>query len=126
VHRYLPLSVSPDVRRYLSEAAKAGNSPKVDFRIKGDLWDVPFDRAAGSQGEFRIAAQLKGVDFAYVPAFLQSAGETPWPALKGMDGQFVFDRDSIRITGLQGGAQPLPGLRLSQGSFVIENLMKTR
>ena len=124
VHRYLPLSVSPDVRRYLSEAAKAGNSPKVDFRIKGDLWDVPFDRAAGSQGEFRIAAQLKGVDFAYVPAFLQSAGEAPWPALKGMDGQFVFDRDSIRITGLQGGAQPLPGLRLSQGSFVIENLMK--
>ncbi|MFP5466101.1 MAG: YhdP family protein [Gammaproteobacteria bacterium] len=124
VHRYLPLSVSPDVRRYLREAARAGSSPRVDFRIRGDLWDLPFDRASGSQGEFRITAQLKAVDFDYVPAFLQSAGEAPWPALKGMDGQFVFDRDSIRITGLQGGARPLPGLRLSQGSFVIENLLR--
>lgn len=124
VYRYLPLSVGPDVRRYLREATLAGNSPRVDFRIKGDLWDAPFDRRSGGQGDFRISAQLKDVDFNYVPSFLQSAGDAPWPALRGMDGQFLYDRDSIRITGLQGGARPLPGLRLSRGSFVIEDLTR--
>lgn len=124
VHRYLPLTVGPAVRRYLAEATLGGRSPKVDFRIRGDLWDAPFARGSASTGDFRISAELRDVDFAYVPRFLQEAGDLPWPALKGMSGQFVYDRDSIRITGLQGGAQPLPGLRLSQGSFVIENLLR--
>lgn len=124
VYRYLPLSVGPDVRRYLQEATLAGSAPRVDFRIKGDLWDAPFDRRAASTGEFRISAQLKGVDFDYVPPFLQTEGDARWPALRAMDGQFLYDRDAIRITALQGGALTLPGLRLSQGSFVIGNLLR--
>src|SRR5690606_3164950 len=95
----------------------AGSSPRVDFRIRGDLWDAPFARGAASSGEFRIAAQLQGIDFDYVPAYLREAGEPGWPALKGMNGQFVYDRDTLGISGLRGGAVALPGLRLSQGSF---------
>lgn len=123
VHRYLPLSVHADVRHYLREATLAGSSPRVDFRVRGDLWDVPFARGAASSGEFRVTAQLQGIDFDYVPAHLRDPGEPGWPALKGMGGQFVFDRDTLRITGLQGGAIALPGLRLSQGSFAVAQLM---
>lgn len=123
VHRYLPLTVPAEVRRYLREATLAGRSPRVDFRIRGDLWDAPFDGVPPGQGEFRITAQLQGIDFDYVPAYLRAPGEPAWPALKGMDGEFVYDRDQLYITGLRGSAIPLPGLRLSEGRFAVAQMM---
>lgn len=123
VHRYLPLTVPADVRHYLREATLAGRSPQVDFRIQGDLWDAPFAQGAATRGEFRIAAQLRDIDFDYVPPYLRGPGEPGWPALKGMNGQFVYDRDTLHIADLKGGALALPGLRLSQGRFAVVGLM---
>ncbi len=123
VHRYLPLTVPADVRHYLREATLAGTSPQVDFRIQGDLWDAPFAEGASTRGEFRITAQLRGIDFDYVPPYLRDPGEPGWPALKGMDGQFVYDRDTLQITGLKGRSIALPGLRLSQGRFAVARLL---
>ncbi|MFM6985631.1 MAG: YhdP family protein [Hydrogenophaga sp.] len=121
VHRYLPLSVDPSVRRYVREAVRAGRADRVDFRIQGDVWDVPFN-APGTRGEFRIAAALRGVAFDYVPAFLQDAGETPWPALQALDGELLLDRAALRVTGIQAGLAGAPGVRLAQGTIAIADL----
>ena len=57
----------------------------------------------GDSGEFRITAQLKAVNFAYVPPFLQSEGDPAWPALKGVNGQLVLDRAALRLSRLDAG-----------------------
>ena len=122
VHRYMPLSVSTDARRYVREAVRGGSSDKVEFRVRGDLWDLPFHEA-GADGEFRITAALKGLDFAYLPAYLQTAGEPAWPALKGMEGQLVMDKASLRLTGLGGGVDGQSRVRLSEGEVMVPDLM---
>jgi uncharacterized protein (TIGR02099 family) len=124
VHRYLPLSVGAEARRYVREAVRGGSSDKIDFRVRGDLWDLPFHEA-GAVGEFRVAASLKGLDFAYLPAYLQTAGEPAWPALKAIGGQLVMDRASLRLTGLGGGVDGLPRVRLSEGEVSVPDLMQS-
>lgn len=124
VHRYLPLTVAPEARRYVREAVRAGASARVDFRIRGEVWDMPFE-TPDLPGEFRIAAALSDVDFAYVPGYLQSAGDAPWPALRGVDGELVLDRNALRISGLEAGLEGAPGVRLSQASVAIADLVHT-
>lgn len=120
-HRYLPLSVGPDSRRYVREAILGGTSNRVDFRVRGEVDDLPFD-TPGSVGVFRIAAQLQGVDLAFVPPFLLSEGDTPWPALQKVSGQLVLDRASLRITDIAAGVQGAPDVRLSRGEVRIDDL----
>jgi uncharacterized protein (TIGR02099 family) len=124
VHRYLPMSIGPQVRRYVREALTSGSSSQVDFRVRGDLFDMPFN-APGADGEFRIAAQLKDVDFAYVPGFLQTEGDTPWPGLKGVNGELVLDRASLRIKATESGVVGAPNVRLSQAQIGIDDLAHT-
>ena len=124
VHRYMPLSVGAEARRYVREAVRGGSSDKIDFRVRGDLWDLPFHEA-GANGEFRITAALKGVDFAYLPAYLQSAGEPGWPALKDLDGQLVMDKASLRLIGLSAGVEGQPRVRLSEGEVSVPDLMQS-
>jgi uncharacterized protein (TIGR02099 family) len=121
-HRYLPLSLGPEVRRYVREAVRGGSSDKIDFRVRGDLWDLPY-HLPGADGEFRVVANLGGVDFAYLPAYLQSAGEPVWPALKGVTGQMVLERASLHLKGLTAGVDGLPKVRLSEGEVAVLDLM---
>jgi uncharacterized protein (TIGR02099 family) len=123
VHRYLPLAVGPDALRYVRDAVKGGAVGPVDFRIRGDLWDIPFNQP-GARGEFRITAQLKAVDFAYVPPFLQDEGDAAWPALKGVNGQLVLDRAALRLSRLDAGLEGAPGVRLSQAEVAIADLVR--
>lgn len=123
VHRYLPLSLGPEARRYVREAVRSGAADQVTFRIQGDLWDVPFN-LPGTAGEFRIAAQLRGVDFAYVPTFLQPPGEAPWPALRNVQGQLLVDRASLRLHGVQSGLEGAPSVRLDRASIEIADLAR--
>lgn len=123
VHRYLPIAIGAEPVRYVREAVRGGAVGTVDFRIKGDLYDMPFNQP-GAQGEFRIAAQLKGVDFSYVPPYLQAEdpSSVAWPMVKGATGQLVLDRTSLNITGLESGLEGGPGLRLSNASVGIADL----
>ena len=121
VHRYLPLSVGPAARRYVREAVQGGQAERVDFKVRGDLWEMPFN-APGASGEFRISAQLQDLDFSYVPAYLQTADDTPWPALRGVRGELVFDRTSLRLDGVQGGLRGAPNVRLSEASIDLGDL----
>ena len=121
VHRYLPLSVGPQARRYVREALQGGQADRADFRVTGDLWEMPFN-SPGAQGEFRIAAQLQGVDFAYVPGYLQTEGDAPWPALRGVRGELVLDRTSLKLSSVAGGLRGAPNLRLSEASIDLGDL----
>jgi uncharacterized protein (TIGR02099 family) len=122
VHRYLPIAIGSMVQRYVREAVRGGSVGLVDFRIRGDLWDMPFNRP-GTDGDFRIAAQLKEVDFNYVPTYLQDGSEAPWPGLKGVSGQLVLDRASLKLSELQATLDGSPTVKLNQAEAAIADLM---
>ncbi len=121
VHRYLPLTIHADARRYVREAVRAGRSNKVVFRVQGDVDHVPYDRP-GDKGEFRVSALLQNVDFNYIPPHLQQTGEAAWPAVRGVSGELLLERASLRLSTLAGGVAGAPGVRLSQGSVDIQHL----
>ena len=123
VHRYLPLTIGADTRRYVREAVRAGTARRVDFRLRGNVFDMPFD-APGVPGVFRIGAQLQGLDFAYVPTYLQTPGDVAWPSLRGVTGELVLDRAALRLTGLQGGIDGAPNVQLSQADIRIDDLAR--
>lgn len=123
VHRYLPLSIPADARHYVRDAVVAGSASSVQFRVKGDLHDLPFNDP--KLGEFRIAAQVKGVTYAYVPPSLQPAGSLPWPALTELGGELIFERSSMQVRGASGGLAGSKGLRLSKVEAKIPDLAHT-
>ncbi len=119
VARYLPLGVSADARHYVERAVQAGHASAVSFKLKGDLRDFPFGGKAGGKasgkpgiqappaGEFRVAAQLEGVRFAFAPGDADWNGEPdargrPWPAFTDVKGELVFDRHSMALNKMQG------------------------
>lgn len=126
VHRYLPLAIDAEARHYVRDALLAGSANSVDFRVRGDLHDLPFNDP--KQGEFRIAARVQNVNYAYVPPHppvagtVASADELPWPILTGLAGELVFERSSLRIQGASGGVAGLPHTRLSQVQVNIPDL----
>lgn len=123
VHRYLPLSIAQDARHYVRDSVVAGQASAVEFRVRGDLYDMPFDNPR--QGEFRIAARVHGVTYAFVPRRLQPAGEKPWPALTGLSGELVFERSSMRVQGASGRFTGSPGVQATQVQAQIPDLSHT-
>lgn len=124
VHRYLPLNLGEPVRHYLREAVRAGRAERVDFRLRGEIWDMPFN-TPGTDGEFRIGAALREVDFDYVPAYLQPDGDRPWPGLRQVRGDLRIDRAALRLSGLQSGLQAAPSVRLGSATITIDDLAHT-
>jgi len=109
--RYLPLGLPESTRRYVERAVKSGTLSSVDFRVKGDLWDFPFQEA-DSKGELTIAAQAEDVTFAYVPDEPATPGApasaSSWPVLTRVKGELVLDKTALRIRNAQaqlGGVQ---------------------
>ena len=100
VHRYLPLGIAQPAREYVRNSVVKGTVNSAKFNIKGDLFDLPFNDP--KQGEFKINAQVAGVEFAYVPDIGQAPGRLPWPAIKELNGELVFDRASMAIIGATG------------------------
>lgn len=123
VHRYLPLSIPQESRHYVRDAVVAGSASNVQFRVKGDLHHLPFNDP--KQGEFRIAARVKDVTYAYVPTQLQPANTLPWPALTELAGELIFERSSMQVRGASGGFAGRPGLRLSKVDAKIPDLSHT-
>lgn len=121
VHRYLPLTVDAEARRYVREAVLAGSASTVDFRIQGDMDRLPFKHAE-SPSEFRISAQLNGVDFDYLPVGFQPAEATRWPGLRGLSGQLVLDHLKLGITEGTSGVVGAGGVRLSEGVVELDDL----
>ena len=120
VHRYLPLELDAEVRHYVRDAVLAGRLSPVKFRVKGDLYDFPFVKP--SQGEFRIAAEVRDATYAYVPPSLQPAKALPWPALERLSGELVFERNSLQIRRATGTLAGTTGFQLTQAEAQIADL----
>ena len=121
VHRYLPLTVDAQARRYVREAVRAGSAGPVDFRVQGDMDSMPFKTAA-APSEFRISARLQGVDLDYLPDSFQPGGSAPWPGLRGFSGQLELDHLTLKITGGASGLAGAPGVRLDEGAVELDDL----
>jgi uncharacterized protein (TIGR02099 family) len=120
VHRYLPLVVAQDARRYVRDAIVGGESHDVRFHVHGDLWDMPFDNPA--TGDFRITAKVNRVDYAFVPPGWQPETSPKWPALRQLDGELVFSRSSMSLQVARGSVADAPGLKVTQASARIAEL----
>jgi uncharacterized protein (TIGR02099 family) len=93
LHRYLPLaSIMGDrTRKWLVEAIRAGESNDARLRLRGDLRDFPF--VDPQKGEFRIVAQVRDAVLEFAEG---------WPAIEDIDGELLFERDRMEITGRRG------------------------
>ena len=117
VQRYLPLSLSKDLRDYLRDAVRAGTASDIKLKLKGDLREFPFAKAG--HGEFRISANVNNATYAYVPAAQMPPGKLPWPVFTQLNGELVVDQSALYLNGMRGlwGAVPM-----TRGDAVINNL----
>ena len=120
VHRYLPLTIAPPARQYVREAVREGKASLGRFKVKGDLWDMPFTDP--NKGEFFIAAQVSGAVLDYVPRSMLTPGSLPWPALTQINGELIFDRQSLAVRGASARIAGAPGVALSKVDAVIPDL----
>lgn len=123
VYRYLPQDVPASVRHYLHESIQRAQARAVQFKVRGDLWDFPFDRAA-TRGEFTVRAKLADVHYAYVPAYLIKNNEPAWPALDKVEGDLSIDRASLHIANGRAQLAGAPGLVASQVDARINDFMR--
>ena len=123
VHRYLPLTIPADSRHYVRDAVVAGKASNVQFKVKGNLLDLPYNDP--KTGEFRIAAQVRDVTYTYVPPRLQPSGAPAWPALTQLAGELIFDRSSMQVRGASGSFAGSPGVKLNKVEARIPDLGHT-
>lgn len=123
VHRYLPLSIPEDARHYVRDGVVAGTASAVDFKVKGDLHDLPFNDPR--LGEFRIAARVKDVTYAFVPPQLHPNDPLRWPALTQLQGELIFERSSMQVRGASGSFAGTSGVRVSRVEASIPDLSHT-
>ncbi len=123
VYRYLPASISKQVREYVRNAVVKGDASGVKFRVKGDLHDMPF--ADPKLGDFRIAANVSDVTLAYVPRSIQPRDAREWPALQQLAGELVFERQGMRVNGASSRMAGAPGLKFDRIEAQIPDLAHT-
>lgn len=120
VHRYLPKFIAPQARQYVRDAIVQGKISQGTFKIKGDLYDLPF--ADPSKGEFNITTQVAGVMLDYVPRNSLQPGHLPWPALTQINGELVFDRLSMAVKGATARMAGAPSLQLSKVEAMVADI----
>jgi uncharacterized protein (TIGR02099 family) len=134
VFRYLPLDIPQHTRDYVRDAVTKGTASSVDFRVRGDLHDMPF--MDPKQGDFRIAARVADVNYAYVPpaataptATSATAGAartgTPapvWPPLTGLSGELVFERAGMLVRNARGRLVGAPGVEVTKAEAQIADM----
>ncbi len=117
VYRYLPLVIPKHTRDYVREAVTKGIATNTEFRVRGDLHDMPF--MDPKQGDFRIAARVADVSYAYVPP---SHGTPAWPALTGLSGELVFERAGMLVRNARGRLAGAPGVEVTKAEAQIADM----
>ena len=120
VYRYLPLVLDREVRQYLREAVLGGTASAVKFKVKGDLFNLPFTDSR--QGEFRIAADIRNATFKYVPLSLQPAQALPWPVLTQLNGELLIDRTRLQVKDARARLGATSGLQVHKLEALIPDL----
>lgn len=121
VYRYLPLEIPQHTRSYVQQSVTKGVASVVDFTVRGDLYEVPFPNPR--DGDFRIAAKVSDVNYAYAPPSLTAAGKAlAWPALTGVSGDLIFERNGMRVRNARGRIVGAPGVEVTQANVQIEDM----
>jgi len=136
VFRYLPLEIPQHTRDYVRDAVTKGTASSVDFRVRGDLHDMPF--MDPKQGEFRIVAKVADVNYAYVPPASAIAASTAskapasaarsgapapaWPALTGLSGELVFERAGMLVRNARGRLAGATGIEVTKAEAQIADM----
>jgi uncharacterized protein (TIGR02099 family) len=120
VARYLPSGIAKKARDYVRDLLVEGTASEVDFKIKGEVWDIP--AAKTNQGDFRIAAKFNNAHVAYVPKRLLAAGDLPWPELHKVNGEVVIDRTSLTVKSTSAEVIGQPNMALMQSVVTIPDL----
>jgi len=128
--RYLPLGIPHGTREYVQHAVRGGKITGATFKVKGDLADFPFYNARqASDGEFRIAAKVEDVGFAFVPSLPASGAEpayvSPWPTLAKVTGDLVFDRASMEIRNARAQSGNIEWTKVQGGIKNLEHSVLT-
>jgi uncharacterized protein (TIGR02099 family) len=118
VYRYLPQHIPKDTRDYVREAVQKGTASAVDFKVRGDLHDMPFNDP--KLGDFRIAARVADVHYAYAPPRAGSA--KTWPALTGLSGELVFERAGMQVRNARGRLAGAPGIEVIKAEAQIPDM----
>ncbi|MGJ7509520.1 YhdP family protein [Variovorax sp. GT1P44] len=118
VYRYLPLHIPKHTRDYVRDAVTKGTASTVDFKVRGDLHDMPF--MDPKQGDFRIAARVADVTYAYVPP--TSGAKVAWPALSGLSGELVFERAGMLVRNARGRIVGAPGIEVTRAEAQIPDM----
>jgi uncharacterized protein (TIGR02099 family) len=120
-YRYLPVTLSKDVRQYVRDAVRKGVYSDVQVKVKGDLAKMPF--ANPKDGEFRFSGRIQDLELDYWPAALLPPQSLPWPRLHKLTGQLVFDRLSMKLSKASARLDDArTGLALSAGEVEIADM----
>jgi uncharacterized protein (TIGR02099 family) len=118
VFRYLPQHIPKETRDYVRDAVQKGTASTVDFKVKGDLWDMPFKDP--KQGDFRIVARVADVHYAYAPP--EAGSSRNWPALSGLSGELVFERSGMQVRNARGRLAGAPGIEIIKAEAQIPDM----
>jgi uncharacterized protein (TIGR02099 family) len=120
VFRYLPKTIDKFARDYVRNAVEKGRITSAQFKVKGDLFDLPFPNP--QRGEFRIATQIEDAQFAFVPESVRDKDSLPWPALTQLKGELVFDRNAMHLNNATGRMGQGNSLQIVRGDAHIPDL----
>ncbi|WP_089340929.1 YhdP family protein [Burkholderia singularis] len=100
IARYLPTSLSENLRQYLGHALQAGQINKgATIVAKGPLDEFPYEHDPNA-GVFHIVAPFSGGRFEPTPQpprVLQNGTPNVWPAFDGIDGRFELKQNKLRV-----------------------------
>ena len=120
VYRYLPAIIDKPARDYVRDAVVAGTASNVRFKVRGDLYNMPFTDP--KLGEFRISADVQGATLAFVPRSIQAADTLPWQPLTQLSGELVIDRMRLQVKGARAKMGATAGLQIGKLEAVIPDL----
>ncbi len=83
--------------------------------MKGDLHKFPWHD--GKDGEFLITAQVRDVDYAYVPRHVQQ-GPVAWSAVTQLAGELVFRGNGMQVNGAAGRLAGAPRLAVKASAEI--------
>ncbi len=89
--RYLPLTLSADVRDWLRRSIKQGTASDVRMALAGDLADFPFPDPR--RGQFLVTFRAAGVTLEYAAS---------WPAITDLDANVRFEGTGMFIEAKKG------------------------
>lgn len=119
-YRYVPQGVGEGTLAWLQHALIAGRAEGGSFRLNGDLRHFPFRNPA--EGDFRVATRVRGAVLDVAPEADASGRRTPgrpWPLLRDIDADVLFERQGMTITAQRGN---IHGVAIREATARIADL----